>query len=77
MSVCEVAHIPVLRSGSCVGHPNWDKVKENVCGWHLLGKEDTLGHDRHCTHDSTNKQTKAHTQKLMHDFNLFTLNIAF
>lgn len=45
VSVCvsAAASIPVLRSGSRVGHPNWDKVKENACGWHLLGEEDTQG----------------------------------
>lgn len=38
VSACEGRYcIPVLRSGSRVGHPNGDKVKENVCGWHLLG----------------------------------------
>ncbi len=33
VSVCEGCYcILVFRGGSCVGHPNWDKVKENVCG---------------------------------------------
>lgn len=62
VSVFECCYcIPVLRSGSCVGHPNWDKVKENVCGEQLLGEKDVQGQERHCTHTSTNKQIHTHT----------------
>lgn len=53
-----VAHIPVSRSGSCVGHPNRDKVKENACCWHYWEKR-TRRVTRSIAHifaHSTNKQ---------------------
>lgn len=50
VSVCEGGYCILVFSGSCVGHPNWDKVKENVCGWHLQGDEDKQGQERHCPH---------------------------
>lgn len=55
-SVCESCYcIPVLKRGSCVGHPNWGKVKENVCGRYLPGEEDGQGQERHFIHTSINK----------------------
>lgn len=75
--VCELRHLVYLNvrrcanggrlpdssSGSRVGHPKWDKVKENVCCWHYLDKR-----TRRATRDiarifahPTNKQTKPST----------------
>lgn len=59
----------VFGSSSCVGHPNWDKVRENVCGWYLLGEQDMQG-IAHIAAHTTNQQTNTHAQKPIYNFNL-------
>lgn len=42
VSVCDLFH-SCLKGRFMCRSSNRDKVKENVCGWHLLGEEDARG----------------------------------